>query len=94
MIFCLFYDVLFFLYRYTQVNDSFTGLTYELATSLQPALNFTMEIAIEESGIYGQLLDNGTWLGLVGRLDRREADISIMDFSITETRSKVRTTVL
>ncbi len=64
-------------------------MTYELAVTIKTMLNFTMELIEEEDAIYGELLTNGTWLGIVGMLDRQEADLSIMDFSITETRSRV-----
>ncbi len=60
----------------------------ELASSLGLALNFTMDMV--ETDVYGELLDNGTWIGIVGMLNRSDADITINDFSITEARSQVR----
>ncbi len=74
---------------FPQENGTLTGMTHDLAMSLLPVLNFTIELVPEPDGIYGLLLPNGTWRGMVGMLDRREVDLSIMDFSITDARSKV-----
>ncbi len=60
---------------------------YDLALTLTTALNFTMEL--EATDMYGEELPNGSWAGVVGMLQRREADITVNDFSITQSRSKV-----
>ncbi len=39
--------------------------------------------------LYGEELANGSWAGVVGMLQRREADITVNDFSITQSRSEV-----
>ena len=72
---------------YRDENGTFRGLMYDLALTLTTALNFTMELAATD--IYGEELANGSWAGVVGMLQRREADITVNDFSITQSRSKV-----
>ena len=40
-------------------------------------------------GGWGSLLENNSWTGVVGMLDRKEVDVSVTDLSITEARSQV-----
>lgn len=79
-----------YVYKHEDENGTeiTTGLFYELAKTMSTSLNFTMELI--ETEMYGELLDNGTWVGIVGMLNRSEADLTINDFSITEARSRVR----
>ena len=40
-------------------------------------------------GGWGTLLENNSWTGVVGMLDRKEVDVSVTDLAITEARSQV-----
>ena len=52
-------------------------------------LNFTYTIKQPKDMSYGQILDNGSWNGIIGELHRRNADIGLCDLAVTEQRSRV-----
>ncbi|KAF8773854.1 Glutamate receptor like protein [Argiope bruennichi] len=68
------------------------------------AMGFTYDLIFPADGLFGNRLDNGSWTGVVGLLDRNEADMAfaylsmnydrflILDFSTTYT-SQVQTFV-
>ncbi|GBL85982.1 Glutamate receptor ionotropic, kainate 1 [Araneus ventricosus] len=68
------------------------------------SMGFTYDIMAPADGLFGNRLDNGSWTGVVGLLDRNEADMAfaylsmnydrflILDFSTTYT-SQVQTFV-
>ncbi|TRY78616.1 hypothetical protein TCAL_12146, partial [Tigriopus californicus] len=68
-------------------NGNLTGIVYEIAETLFSALNISARYEEHES--YGTHLDNGTWLGLIGAVNRGEVDMAVQDMSITHLRSKV-----
>ena len=62
---------------------------FDVLDTLKFDLNFTYIVIQPNDGLYGQELDNGSWTGLVGELDKKQADIAVSDLSVTEQRSKV-----
>ncbi|KAK6186373.1 hypothetical protein SNE40_008420 [Patella caerulea] len=71
-------------------NDTvYSGVVVELSEILAQYLNFTFTFVQPSDGKYGGKSRDGKWQGLVGLLDRREVDMVIAEFSITEERSKL-----
>ena len=52
-------------------------------------LNFTYTIREPEDKKYGTKLPNGSWNGIIGELQRRNADVGLCGLAVTEQRSKV-----
>ena len=53
--------------------------------ALTEALNFTVEFHRPSDGeMWGWEQDNGSWTGLMGDLQRREADLGVADLYIME----------
>ena len=61
----------------------------ELLDTLQMFMNFTYVINRPSDGVFGNLQPNGTWTGVIGQLQVKNADIGLSDLSVTEQRSKV-----
>lgn len=53
---------------------------------LSEFMNFSFRVVVSDSG--GVLLDNGTWTGLLGMLNRSEIDVAPENFLVTEQRSE------
>ena len=67
-----------------------TGYLQEILQALQKTLNFTVLTITPADGKYGALeADNKTWNGLIGLLDRKDADIVTSPMARTEARSMV-----
>lgn len=49
-------------------------------------MNFTFDLEILEKPDWGILIGNNTFTGLVGKLQRKEIDVSPIEFSITKSR--------
>ena len=50
---------------------------------LKELLNFNVEYEVPKDNSYGSL-ENGSWIGLIGQLDRKEVDIAVAILTITE----------
>ena len=67
-----------------------TGYLQEILQALQLALNFTVVTITPSDGKYGGIEeDNITWNGLIGLLDRKEADIVTSPMARTQARNEV-----
>ena len=67
-----------------------TGYTQEILQALQQDLNFTVVHITPADEKYGALEnDNKTWNGLIGLLQRKEADIVTSPLATTQYRSQV-----
>nr|XP_053652047.1 probable glutamate receptor [Cherax quadricarinatus] len=66
----------------------FTGPAANFVQYLSDSLNFTYEYLIPPDGTYGTRTVDGTWTGMVGLVNREEADISIGPLSMTATRTQ------
>ncbi|KAK3853902.1 hypothetical protein Pcinc_039579 [Petrolisthes cinctipes] len=60
----------------------------QLMQSLANSLNFTFS-AVTTDGYWGALTENGTWNGMIGAVMRKEADIGLGPFGMSDIRSKV-----
>ena len=49
-------------------------------------MNFTFDLEILEKPDWGILIGNNTFTGLVGKLQRKEIDVSPIEFSLTKAR--------
>ncbi|GBN64411.1 hypothetical protein AVEN_137813-1 [Araneus ventricosus] len=56
---------------------------------IMKALNLQFELVMVEDQEWGRLLPSGQWTGMIGMLQRGEADISINLISMTEERTRV-----
>lgn len=71
-------------------NAQFEGYAIDLIDELSLLLNFKYEIRLCKDGKYGsQDEKTGEWNGMIGELLREEADIAIVDLTITRKREKV-----
>lgn len=73
-------------YFQTVKNETKYIIDFPLIKTLTEALSFKFKLLEPEDGRYGSLLDNGSWTGIIGMLQRQEADIGIAKLSITERR--------
>ncbi|CAD5215755.1 unnamed protein product [Bursaphelenchus xylophilus] len=68
---------------------SYDGFCIDLLKEMAKVLNFTFEIIEVEDGTYGVQDETGRWNGIIGVLQRHEADLSISAVTITYSRVKV-----
>ncbi|XP_035714501.1 probable glutamate receptor [Folsomia candida] len=66
-----------------------SGYLPDILKIVSAQLNFTYEIMTPPDNKFGNLEANGSWSGMVGMLERKEADIAMMSFSLTAARQKV-----
>ena len=75
------------------INDSTTGeriisgVNYDLTLSLANLCNFSVQL--EKVDVYGSKQPNGSWTGIVKKLQNKELDIGIADISHTMERAEV-----
>ncbi|XP_071520869.1 glutamate receptor ionotropic, kainate 5-like [Panulirus ornatus] len=64
------------------------GSQVELMDILARKLDFCYEYVFPKDMLFGELLPNGTWTGMMGQLTRREVDMSGVLFSQQEARAR------
>ncbi|KAI6194048.1 Glr-4 [Aphelenchoides besseyi] len=67
----------------------YDGFCIDLLREMSIILNFTFEIIEVEDGTYGVQDETGRWNGIIGVLQRHEADLSVSAVTITYSRVKV-----
>lgn len=67
-------------------NDQFEGYVVDLISELAKLLHFKYEFRLVKDGAYGRPDKNGTWNGMIGELIRGEADLAVVDLTITSKR--------
>ncbi|CEF59755.1 Ionotropic glutamate receptor domain and Extracellular solute-binding protein, family 3 domain and Glutamate receptor, L-glutamate/glycine-binding domain-containing protein [Strongyloides ratti] len=67
----------------------YEGFCIDLIKEMSLILNFTWTIYEVKDGAYGVGDDNGKWNGVIGMLQRHEADLSVSALTITYSRSSV-----
>lgn len=72
----------------TTGNDQFEGYTVDLVEELSKLLNFKYKFKLVDDGAYGIKNEKGEWNGMIGELIRNEADIAIVDLTITSKREE------
>ena len=70
-------------------NARFEGYAIDLIDELSMLLNFKYEIRIAKDRKYGSEQPDGSWNGMIGEVLRDEADLAIVDLTITRKREKV-----
>ena len=73
----------------TKGNSQFEGYAVDLIDELSQLLNFKYEIRLCKDGKYGAQGPDGSWNGMIGELLRNEADLAIVDLTITRKREQV-----
>ena len=73
----------------TKGNARFEGYAIDLIDELSLLLNFKYEIRLCKDGKYGAEEPGGSWNGMIGELLREEADLAIVDLTITRKRERV-----
>jgi hypothetical protein len=71
----------------TTGEQTISGVNYDLAISLANLCNFSLQL--EKVDVYGALQSDGTWTGIVKKLQTKELDIGIADISHTMERAQV-----
>ncbi|XP_068704921.1 glutamate receptor 2-like [Montipora foliosa] len=66
----------------------YAGYCMDLLNELARTLHFAYEVYIVPHGKYGALTENGTWNGMIGELDRKNADVAVAPLTVTELREK------
>lgn len=72
-----------------RVNDTnFSGYVPDLLSAISKVYNFSVAWMVPADGNYGAALENGSFNGLTGLLQRGEADIVAAGFAVTLGRSR------
>ncbi|XP_069696128.1 probable glutamate receptor [Periplaneta americana] len=64
----------------------FEGYLMDLWNELQHRMNFTTKFVTSHDAVFGFLLDNGSWSGVVGMVLREEVDVGISFFAYLKDR--------
>ncbi|XP_052065508.1 glutamate receptor ionotropic, kainate glr-3-like [Mytilus californianus] len=75
--------------EFNNKTKQYTGISIELVKQLADGLNFTYEIKEPPDGHWGIQLDNGSWTGMVGQLQRREIDFVAAPLTVQAQREMV-----
>ena len=62
----------------------------QLFQTISSELNITWKLSRTKDGFYGAIMKDGTWNGVIGDLQKREIDLSIVDLSVTSARMQVK----
>ena len=77
-----------FIKRTNSNTIAYEGMYIDLVLALQNIMNFTIDWMETPDGNWGNLMKTGYFNGLVGQLERGEADISATGLTITHERSQ------
>jgi hypothetical protein len=76
------------------ILQTFSGVLFDIFLELHLKLNFSYTMVRSKEMKYGNLNEtNGKWNGIIGMLQRKEVDFTIMDLTILAERSQVKFTV-
>ncbi|KAF8773253.1 Glutamate receptor ionotropic like protein [Argiope bruennichi] len=67
----------------------FSGLHGRILDIILKAMKVEFKLLIPEDGEWGRLLPNGSWTGMIGKIQKNEADIAFNSISVNEERMKV-----
>ncbi|CAK5120295.1 unnamed protein product [Meloidogyne enterolobii] len=70
-------------------NSLYEGFCIDLLREMAKLLNFTYELVEVDDGAYGVEDEYGHWNGIIGVLQRHEADLSVSALTITYSRVSV-----
>ncbi|GBL85975.1 hypothetical protein AVEN_89041-1 [Araneus ventricosus] len=78
-----------FVFNKTSSGTTISGIEGKFLQILAEKLDFQFEIVSPLDGKWGNLMDDGTWSGIIGMVARGEADMGLTYLAIMEDRSKV-----
>ncbi|XP_071042155.1 glutamate receptor ionotropic, NMDA 2B-like [Parasteatoda tepidariorum] len=70
-------------------RTALAGVEGKFLQLLMNLMKISFKLIIASDGEWGQELDNGSWTGMIGLIQKGEADMAINKLSITEDRMKV-----
>jgi len=70
-------------------NGNAFGIFPDLIHNLRSLLGFSMEVVAAEGGVWGKPINGSSYNGLLGMLQREEADASATFASLTAARKEV-----
>ncbi|XP_066976065.1 glutamate receptor ionotropic, delta-2-like [Macrobrachium rosenbergii] len=71
-----------------------SGIDFNVLNTLRNKLNFTYQLVITEDGQWGGEQPNGSFTGMIGKVQRRQAHFAINEITITALYSGTLTAVL
>ncbi|XP_063399364.1 glutamate receptor ionotropic, delta-1-like [Mytilus trossulus] len=75
--------------KFDNKTKQYSGISIELVKQLADGLNFTYDIKEPPDGHWGIPLDDGSWTGMVGQLQRREIDFVAAPLTVQAQREMV-----
>ncbi|ELU14028.1 hypothetical protein CAPTEDRAFT_222580 [Capitella teleta] len=75
----------------TNGSARYGGMAIEIMDHIAEALNFTYQTTTPADKLWGNVLPDGSWTGLIGQLQRKEVDMVCAALSANYKRSKVMT---
>ncbi|GBL97495.1 hypothetical protein AVEN_162956-1 [Araneus ventricosus] len=66
-----------------------SGIEGKFLHLILETLNLQLKIVIAEDGEWGRLLRNGSWTGMIGKIQQNNADMAINFIAMTEPRTRV-----
>ncbi|XP_064603248.1 glutamate receptor U1-like [Liolophura sinensis] len=69
-------------------NTKYDGFLIDVLEELKKSLNVDFDIDLVADGRYGSVTEEGNWTGMVGHLERGEADIAAAPLHLTSMRAK------
>jgi ABC-type amino acid transport substrate-binding protein len=69
-------------------NDRFEGFAIEIIDKLAILIGFNYTFELQEDNVYGDKQSDGTWSGMIGQIMNDQADLAIVDLTITSEREE------
>ncbi len=70
-------------------GGGYQGLVPDIMEKIQDVCNFSVEWSIPADNKFGTLMEDGTWNGMIGEVDRKNVDLAAGPLAITLERSAV-----
>ncbi|XP_062567755.1 glutamate receptor ionotropic, kainate glr-3-like [Saccostrea cucullata] len=70
-------------------TTDYFGFCMDLLQEMGKSLNFTYTVTEPVDDEFGRILDNESWSGMIGQLERREVDLMVATTSVRQDREEV-----